>query len=395
MLTLRGNGFSVVRDDKAELPRLAVASDDPDRPSPLRKSEAYISRDGDMPDGFAWYIRFDTNPPLTEQEVPEGSGLITVSDKFSYVRTGDVVRISPERGGFAVLFQRSARHHSILLTERCNHYCLMCSQPPRDVADGWIFEDVMAAIPLIHPDTHEIGFTGGEPTLLGERLVKLVQRCKSYLPDTGLHILSNGRVFSDQAYARAFADLNHSDLMFGIPIYSDLSERHDYVVQADGAFDETIRGILNLKRANIPVEIRVVVHKQTYERLPQLARFISRNLTFVDQVVFMGLEMTGFTRANLPDLWIDPVEYQPQLVEAVKLLAASRMKVAVYNHQLCIADKALWPFMKRSISDWKNEYMEECADCAARHECGGFFASAKFRYSEHIQRLEPKDLDLV
>jgi His-Xaa-Ser system radical SAM maturase HxsC len=269
----------------------------------------------------------------------------------------------------------------------------MCSQPPRDVADGWILEDVMAAIPFIHPDTPEIGFTGGEPTLLGEQLVKLVQRCKSYLPRTSIHVLTNGRAFSKPEYAKAFADLNHFDLMFGIPIYSDLSERHDYVVQADGAFDETIRGILNLKRVRVPVEIRVVVHKQTFDRLSHLARFIARNLTFVDQVVFMGLEMTGFTRANLPDLWIDPVEYQPQLIEAVKLLAANRMKVSVYNHQMCITDKALWPFMKRSISDWKNEYMDECTGCAARNECGGFFSSARLRYSAHIRPLKSQEIN--
>ncbi|HEX4078742.1 MAG TPA: His-Xaa-Ser system radical SAM maturase HxsC [Rhizomicrobium sp.] len=393
MLTLRGNGFSVLRDETVELPRIAVASDDPVRPNPLRKSEAYISRKGDMPEGFAWYIRFDTEPSSSDESVPKGSGVIRVSDKFSYIRAGDVVRISPNRGGFAVLFQRSARHHSILLTERCNHYCLMCSQPPRDVADGWILEDVMAAIPFIHPDTPEIGFTGGEPTLLGEQLVKLVQRCKSYLPRTSIHVLTNGRAFSKPEYAKAFADLNHFDLMFGIPIYSDLSERHDYVVQADGAFDETIRGILNLKRVRVPVEIRVVVHKQTFDRLSHLARFIARNLTFVDQVVFMGLEMTGFTRANLPDLWIDPVEYQPQLIEAVKLLAANRMKVSVYNHQMCITDKALWPFMKRSISDWKNEYMDECTGCAARNECGGFFSSARLRYSAHIRPLKSQEIN--
>ena len=38
--------------------------------------------------------------------------------------------------------------------------------------------------------------------------------------------------------------------------------RHDYVVQADGAFDETVRGILNLKRQGVLMEVRVVVHKQ-------------------------------------------------------------------------------------------------------------------------------------
>jgi hypothetical protein len=38
---------------------------------------------------------------------------------------------------------------------------------------------------------------------------------------------------------------------------------HDYVVQSHGAFDATVRGILNLARLQQRVEVRVVVHKQT------------------------------------------------------------------------------------------------------------------------------------
>jgi His-Xaa-Ser system radical SAM maturase HxsC len=249
----------------------------------------------------------------------------------------------------------------------------------------------MDAIPLVHQDTPEIGFTGGEPTLLGERLVSLIQQCKSYLPRTGLHVLSNGRAFVDGDFAKAIAAVGHHDLMFGIPIYSDVPEVHDYVVQSDGAFDETVRGILNLKSNGLLVEIRVVIHRQTYARLPDLARFIARNLTFVDQVVWMGLEMTGFTKANLPDLWIDPVEYQPQLVEAVRSLAASRIRTSVYNHQLCITDQRLWRYAQRSISDWKNEYMPECENCAMKRQCAGFFSSARLRYSDHIRPYPEED----
>lgn len=102
------------------------------------------------------------------------------------------------------------------------------------------------------------------------RLHELYQAClilrRVGCVDTGLHILSNGRAFSDAAFAEKFVSTSHPDLMLGIPIYSDLSEIHDYVVQADGAFDETIRGVLNLKRFKQKVEIRVVIHKQTYER---------------------------------------------------------------------------------------------------------------------------------
>jgi His-Xaa-Ser system radical SAM maturase HxsC len=205
------------------------------------------------------------------------------------------------------------------------------------------------------------------------------------LPESGLHILTNGRAFKNDNYASKFAGINHHDLMFGIPVYSDQAHRHDYIVQADGAFDETVRGIMNLKRHGLQVEIRVVVHKQSFERLPQLARFIARNLTFVDQVVFMGLEITGFTKANLSDLWIDPIDYQPQLSEAVHLLADSRIHTSVYNHQLCITDRSLWDYARKSISDWKNEYMPECEGCIVKPQCGGFFSSANLKYSANIR----------
>ena len=39
---------------------------------------------------------------------------------------------------------------------------------------------------------------------------------------------------------------------------------------------------------------------------------------FVEQVALMGLEITGLARRNFDDLWIDPIDYQPQLAEAAR-----------------------------------------------------------------------------
>jgi len=58
-----------------------------------------------------------------------------------------------------------------------------------------------------------------------------------------------------------------------------------------------------------------VVHADTYVRLPEFARFLARNLLFVDHVAIMGLELMGFAKANLDAIWIDPVDYQTQLVD--------------------------------------------------------------------------------
>src|SRR5258706_1362562 len=313
--------------------------------------------------------------------------LIVLPAEYSYMDEGDLVVLAPQQQRIRVLYRRGSKQNYFLTTERCNHYCLMCSQPPKDISDDCLIDEIQQAIPLIDSSTEELGFTGGEPTLLGDRFLDVLRACRKHLPNTVLHVLSNGRRFADPEFAKAWAAIDHPDLMVGIPVYSDVSSIHDYVVQADGAFDETIRGILNLKRLDQQVEIRVVLHKQTYQRLPQLAEFICRNLLFVDHVALMGLEITGFTRANLDSLWIDPVEYQEQLRSAVEVLHRYRVRVSIYNLQLCLLDKRLWKFAVKSISDWKNEYFKECADCDVQDECGGFFASAKLKRSEHIRAI--------
>jgi His-Xaa-Ser system radical SAM maturase HxsC len=260
----------------------------------------------------------------------------------------------------------------------------MCSQPPRTNEDSHLLDEILEAIPLMSPETKELCITGGEPTLVGRKFLEILEATRRWLPYTGIHVLTNGRLLSLDL-ARQIAAIDHPNLMLGIPLYSDIASKHDFVVQAKGAFDQTLRGIMNLERFAQRVEIRFVIHKQTFERLPQTARFITRNIPFVEQVAFMGLEMMGFAKTNLDALWIDPADYQPQLRVAVQELSQSRVKAMIYNHQLCVLEKELWPFARKSISDWKNTYMPECRDCVRRSQCGGFFASSTFRYSCHIK----------
>ena len=255
-----------------------------------------------------------------------------------------------------------------------------------------IIDQHLKLIRLIHPSAQELGITGGEPTLLGEGLLEVLRACKTSLPTTSLHMLSNGRLFCYDALAKAVADVQHSDLMIGIPLYSDVPAEHDYVVQCRGAFEQTVRGLHNLGRFGVPVEIRVVIHRTTYARLPQLAEFLYRNFTFASQIALMGLEITGYTVPNLEALWIDPVEYQAQLETATLFLAGRGMQVSIYNHQLCTVPERLWPYCRKSISDWKNEYLPACEPCGVRDGCGGFFTSGvKRRHSAHIRPLVSSD----
>ena len=162
---------------------------------------------------------------------------------------------------------------------------------------------------------------------------------------------------------------------------------HDYVVQADGAFNETVRGMMNLAALDQSIEIRVVIHKQTAPALVEIAEFIARNLPFVNQVALMGLEIMGLARANLTDVWIDPWDYKTELAEAAQILDAASIKTMIYNHQLCLLDPTVWHLAVRSISDWKNDYLDLCDPCALKDACGGVFTTSGNRLSSHLQPL--------
>ena len=146
-------------------------------------------------------------------------------------------------------------------------------------------------------------------------------------------------------------------------------------------------GLQNLDHAGVRVELRVVLHALSIPRLPQLATFIARNFPFACHVALMGLEMFGLVPQHLGELWIDPADYQSELRAAAEILLDAGMNVSIYNHQLCVLDRALWPIARKSISDWKNIYLPECNGCGAIERCGGFFQSGTKVRSAHIHPL--------
>lgn len=353
-------------------------------PNILKINKAFLIRDHNIPGGYKHYFCFESDTDYLSL-IPQTASYTLLPNDFKYLKDGDIVKLHTSESRMRVLFRKHSLQNSILVTERCNHYCLMCSQPPKDIDDSWILDEIEQLIKIIPRTTLELGFTGGEPTLIGQRFFALMELCKNWLPETGIHILSNGRRFADASFAVEYAEINHPDMVVGIPLYSSVPEIHDYIVQAKGAFDETIRGILNLKKLKQKVEIRIVLHKQSIPTLIELCEYISRNLLFVDHVALMGLEVIGFTRANIDKLWIDPGEYTDVLSQAISILSKTSINVSIYNHPLCLIKPKDEDYYRKSISDWKNEYAEECNKCTRVSDCGGFFSSGiQHLYSQRL-----------
>ncbi len=360
-----------------------------DRPRAVREVEVLVSREPLHSENLTGFRAVLSLCPA--EHISGCGGAVPVApldSRLAYLAAGDVVRVNPRRGELSVLFRHASEHNSICVTERCSNNCIMCAQPPRDRDDAFLIREWLEAIPLISRDVCELGVTGGEPTLLGTQFVDLIRMLKNWLPSTRIQVLSNGRLFRYGSFAGAVANVQHPDLTIAVPLFADVSDIHDYIVQRAGAFDETIRGLLNLARYTIQAELRVVIQQANAARLVALARFVRLNLPFVRQVSLMALEPTGFAKKNESAVWIDPYDYRDSLAEAAYDLARANLNPVVMNHPLCVLEPSVRRFAVKSISDYKNIFVDECVGCQAQPQCAGLFASAVSRHSSHITPVQ-------
>lgn len=254
----------------------------------------------------------------------------------------------------------------------------MCCQPPQDDEDiDELFEKNIAILDRAPKNIPVVGISGGEPTLLGEKLITLIAYIREKLPDSDIHLLTNGRNFKDADFARQVAAIAGNKLYVGVPLHSDYYKDHDMIAGQKGAYNDTMAGIFNLAACGVAIELRIVINKLNYMRLPQMADFIQKYLPFVAWTAFMGMEHIGYAVANERNIWIEPVEYADKLTEAVLTLAQWHSDVVVYNIPLCLLPDSIRKFAKRSISTWKNKYIPVCDDCSLKSECCGLFSTSR------------------
>lgn len=348
-----------------------------------RKDYVLIS---DIPDnslwGYAGLITVNTAHEINKPHIkaPDKSILNEINDN-------DIVKLDPN-GEITVIWEHKSPHNYVLLTERCNCRCMTCPQPPAFSDDKIRFGNNYKLLSLIDSKTtQKIGLTGGEPTLVGDHLLKLITLCRDNLPNTTLNLLTNGRMFSKFEFTKRLAEINHPRLIICVSLGSDTDIINDKIMGAKGSFFETIAGLHNLALFQQKVEIRIVIHLKNYDRLPQIAEFIYRNCPFVIHVAFMGMEITGLCLDNIKELWIDPVEYNNQLRTAVLQLDRQLMNVSIYNVPLCLLPEVIWSFARQSISTWKNIYMPICESCSVKKECCGVFSTSGSFQSNNIKPI--------
>ena len=285
---------------------------------------------------------------------------------------GDVLLCIPPRKAVQRLFRRASTHNTLLLTERCDQLCVMCSQPPKNTEDAWRFPLYEQALALADPDT-VVGISGGEPTLYKDALFEIIDRVADRRSDLGYHILTNGQHFSmaDRLVLKRLH--GRASIVWGVPLYSHREEAHDEIVGKEGAFRRLLDNLFLLGSTNAQIELRTVITTLNVFDLPNMATFIAKNIPFISDWAIMGMEPIGYARANWERLFFDHSVFPRPIVNAIEISALRGVPCHLYNVPRCTIPKGYRSYCVDSISDWKKKYLPVCDQCSEKSRCCGFF----------------------
>jgi len=331
--------------------------------------------------GFAGYVFKSGRMPLLAK-----SGL-RINDGYGLpAHFGDVVTIG-NHGGLDVVWEHRSNQNALFLTDSCNTRCIMCPQPPKP-HDKKHIKTANRVLDLIQSSNVKcMCITGGEPTLPRQDFLSILGRCTSEHPDASLNILTNGQTLSNFDFAKECALRSSRKTCYCISMHGDTSVTHDRITRTDGAFRNVHNSLYNLSRLGVGIEVRFVVSKQNYSRLPNLAETWFRTYPFVHHFAIMGLEMTGCATENKDEVWIDPVDYIEELEEFTVQAERRGLNFSLYNHQLCTLPIQAWRYAARSISTWKQSYSPLCQNCGLRNDCCGVFTTSNGLVSRGIHPI--------
>lgn len=182
----------------------------------------------------------------------------------------------------------------------CNNLCKFCVQGrKRDYLPAKECGEIEKALAEAYDQgNEEVVFTGGEPSLHPDffELVRLAKK----IGYKEIQIQTNGRVF---AYSDVcLKAINAGVTQFSPALHGHVAKIHDFLTNSEGSFEQTVKGIKNLKDLNQYVLTNTVITTKNYQDLPRLAELLVK--LGADQFQFAFIHIIGTAKDNQD--WIAP-----------------------------------------------------------------------------------------
>ncbi|MEC7983822.1 MAG: radical SAM protein [Myxococcota bacterium] len=208
----------------------------------------------------------------------------------------------------------------IRLTMACNERCPFCNVPMEAYQKLTPSQDEVDIQLQRFIDSGEqtLTISGGEPTLLRKRLLRLIQRAKS----AGIPIveLQSNAILIDSEYAQELKSAGLTSAF--ISLLSDLPSIHDELAGLNGAFERCVRGIRALIDQGIRVTLNPVIAKQSQSRIVQYLHFVHHTFPEIQAISLSAVQPHGRAKDNhnlMPE-YDRLAESVPKAIETAKSL---------------------------------------------------------------------------
>jgi len=271
---------------------------------------------------------------------------------------------------------------SMSIYNKCNNNCIMCTNEKscRNISERFFsLSYLFKRIERFYQGSNEFledyrdvfSLSGGEPTL-HPKLIDIIKKINVYFPGIRINLLTNGRMFSYENYAKSFLKWN-INLELSISIHGHKADIHDKITQTKNSFREVIRGLENIiifKKPSQIIEIRVVIHQLNYKFLDEIIKFIKHNFPQVDRVVFIFFEIEGQAINNFEILKLTYAQLFPYINKIYELIRYLS-EVRFYHFPLCILPPKFFPYIWRTLPDYEVSFLKSCRNCNFKKFCLG------------------------
>ncbi len=271
------------------------------------------------------------------------------------------------------------------ITFACNNKCKFCIQwdkrfsyPEREYKDLCETLDKEKEKRIKY-----LVLTWGEPTM-HPYILDIVEYAKN-IGFEEIQLQCNGRTLADKNYCKKLIERGITE--FWPSIHGYYKKTHDWLVDRDWAWEDTMKGIINMKQLWKRVIINTVITKQNYEELPKMAKlFVS---LWIEQFQFAFPHIGWSAYKNYKEIiptktecisyihkWLDIGRNGNSIcmVEAMPFCFMQwyERAIAEYNYMpdatVYDSDFALESYDEWKLNEWKAKW-EACKKCSKKHIC--------------------------
>ncbi len=163
-------------------------------------------------------------------------------------------------------FKNKLKHMDIEITKRCNLSCVHCSAQSNAKGKEMSFTEIKIIFDKAASlGLENVGFTGGEPLIRKDKLMRLLGYCKQEL---GLktHLHTNGTLLTSKD-ASLLVELADET---SITILGALAQTHDEITSVKGSLKATEKGLKALLNKHGNVRTYLVPMKSNYKETTQI-----------------------------------------------------------------------------------------------------------------------------